>query len=83
MTINIEGLVKCIQTAAPYGKDVIELINLFRDGKYTESISKAISLVVAGNQLVKKCTEYLKQSTPILRNDMFSLAKCMVPYVKE
>ena len=83
LTINIEGLVKCIQTAAPYGKDVIELINLFRDGKYTESISKAISLVVAGNQLVKKCTEYLKQSTPILRNDMFSLAKCMVPYVKE
>lgn len=83
LTLNIEGVIKCIQEAAPYAKDVIEVINLFKDGKYSEAISKAISLVVAGNEVVKKCIEYLKQSSPILRSDVLSLAKCMIPYVKE
>lgn len=80
--LNIEGVIKCIQEAAPYAKDVMELINLVKEGKYTESVSKVISLVIAGSQVVKRCIEYIKTSNIILRNDMLALAKCLVPYLK-
>ena len=50
---NPQGLVQCLQEAAPYSKDVIEIINLVKAKDYITALSKVIKLVEAGSQLVK------------------------------
>ena len=46
---NPQGLLKCLQEAAPYAKEVIEIINLIRQKNYLAAFSKA--LVKSGSQL--------------------------------
>ena len=56
---NPQGLVQCLKEAAPYSKDVIEIIKLVRAKDYVNAIAKAIELINTGSKLVKKCIEYI------------------------
>ena len=51
---NPQGLVQCLNEAAPYSKDVIEIIKLVKAKDFETAIAKAIELISDGSQLVKK-----------------------------
>ena len=75
---NPQGLVQCLKEAAPFSKDVIEIINLVKAKDYETAIAKAIELINAGSQLVKKCIEYIATSSVSLSVNWIELGKCMM-----
>ena len=75
---NPQGLVQCLKEAAPFSKDVIEIINLVKAKDYETAIAKAIELINAGSQLVKKCIEYIVTSSVSLSANWIELGKCMM-----
>ena len=60
LMFNPQGLVQCLKEAAPYSKDVIEIINLVKAKDYINAFAKAIALIEAGSQVVKKCIQYIR-----------------------
>ena len=48
---NPQGLLKCLQEAAPYAKEVIEIINLIRQRNYVAAFGKAMALVRSAVEL--------------------------------
>ena len=75
---NPQGLVQCLKEAAPFSKDVIEIINLVKAKDYETAIAKAIELINAGSQLVKKCIQYIGSSSVSLSVNWIELGKCMM-----
>ena len=75
---NPQGLVQCLKEAAPYSKDVIEIINLIKAKDYETAIAKAIELINAGSQLVKKCIQYIVSSSVSLSVNWSALGKTLM-----
>ena len=75
---NPQGLVQCLKEAAPFSKDVIEIINLVKAKDYETAIAKAIELINAGSQLVKKCIQYIVSSSVSLSVNWIELGKCIM-----
>lgn len=55
---NPDGLLKCLQEAAPYSKDIIEIIELIKKRDFIKAVAKAMELIDSGSQLIKRCIEY-------------------------
>ena len=79
---NPQGLVQCLNEAAPYSKDVIEIIDLVKAKDYITAFSKALKLVEAGSQLVKKCVQYIKGSEVELTVNWQKLGQCLLVYAE-
>ena len=79
---NPQGLVQCLKEAAPFSKDVIEIINLVKAKDYETAIAKAIELINAGSQLVKKCIEYIVSSSVSLSVNWPALGKTLMTVVE-
>ena len=79
---NPQGLVQCLKEAAPYSKDVIEIIDLVKAKDYITAFSKALKLVEAGSQLVKKCVQYIKGSEVELTVNWQKLGQCLLVYAE-
>ena len=79
---NPQGLLKCLQEAAPYAKEVIEIINLIRQKNYLAAFSKAMALVKSGSQLIKNCIQYIKGSAVELTIDWIGLGRCLLVFGK-
>ena len=77
---NPQGLVQCLKEAAPYSKDVIEIINLIKAKDYVNAFAKALALVDAGSQLVKKCIQYIKGSAVELTVNWIALGNCLLVF---
>ena len=75
---NPQGLVQCLKEAAPYSKDVIEIIKLVRAKDYVNAIAKAIELINTGSKLVKKCIEYIRGSEVQLTVDWNALGQYLL-----
>ena len=75
---NPQGLVQCLTEAAPFSKDVIEIINLVKAKDYETAIAKAIELINAGSQLVKKCIQYIVSSSVSLSVNWSALGRCLM-----
>ena len=79
---NPQGLVQCLKEAAPYSKDVIEIINLVKAKDYINAFAKAIALIEAGSQVVKKCIQYIRGSEVELTLDWKKLGQCLIVYAQ-
>ena len=79
---NPQGLVQCLNEAAPYSKDVIEIINLVKAKDYINAFAKAIALIEAGSQVVKKCIQYIRGSEVELTLDWKKLGQCLIVYAQ-
>ena len=78
LMFNPQGLVQCLKEAAPYSKDVIEIINLVKAKDYINAFAKAIALIEAGSQVVKKCIQYIRGSEVQLTVDWNALGQCLL-----
>ena len=78
LTWNPEGLLKCLTEAAPYAKDIIELINLIKNKDYGAAFEKAIALITSESELIKRCIEYIVGSSVELTMDWYKLAECLL-----
>ena len=75
---NPQGLVQCLKEAAPFSKDVIEILHLLTAKDYEAALATAIELINAGSQLVKKCIEYIISSSVSLSVNWIELGKCIM-----
>ena len=75
---NPQGLVQCLNEAAPYSKDVIEIIKLVKAKDFETAIAKAIELISDGSQLVKKCIEYIVSSPVSLSVNWPAFGRCLM-----
>ena len=82
LMFNPQGLVQCLKEAAPYSKDVIEIINLVKAKDYINAFAKAIALIEAGSQVVKKCIQYIRGSEVELTLDWNALGQCLIVYAQ-
>ena len=82
LMFNPQGLVQCLKEAAPYSKDVIEIINLVKAKDYINAFAKAIALIEAGSQVVKKCIQYIRGSEVELTLDWKKLGQCLIVYAQ-
>ena len=82
LMFNPQGLVQCLKEAAPYSKDVIEIINLVKAKDYINAFAKAITLIEAGSQVVKKCIQYIRGSEVELTLDWKKLGQCLIVYAQ-
>ena len=80
LMFNPDGLLKCLQEAAPYAKDVVEIINLIKD--FMGAFTKAIALVNAGSELIKRCIQYIVGSEVNLTTNWPNLANCLLIYAE-
>ena len=76
LMFNPQGLVQCLKEAAPYSKDVIEIIKLVKAKDFETAISKAIELISDGSQLDIKCIEYIVSSPVSLSVNWPALGRC-------
>ena len=77
-----DGLLKCLQEAAPYAKDVVEIINLIKNKDFMGAFTKAIALVNAGSELSKRCIQYIVGSEVNLTTNWPNLANCLLIYAE-
>ena len=80
LMFNPDGLLKCLQEAAPY--DVVEIINLIKNKDFMGALTKAIALVNAGSELIKRCIQYMVGSEVNLTNNWPNLANCLLIYAE-
>lgn len=78
LQINWPGILQCLQEAAPYAPDVVQLITLIRQKKYDAAFQKAIELITKGSQVVIKCAGYIKNKRVNLTVDWKKAAECLV-----
>ena len=82
LMFNPQGLVQCLKEAAPYSKDVIEIINLVKAKDYINAFAKAIALIDAGSQVVTTCIQYIRGSEVELTLDWKKLGQCLIVYAQ-
>ena len=79
---NPDGLLKCLQEAAPYAKDVVEIINLIKNKDFMGAFTKAIALINAGSELIKRCIQYMVGTEVNLITNWPNLANCLLIYAE-
>ena len=76
LMFNPDGLLKCLEEASPVAADVRELIQLLKDKKYDQALTKTLQIWQTGSQLIKRCIGYIQLSVNLTIN-WLSLAKCI------
>ena len=82
LMFNPDGLLKCLQEAAPYAKDVVEIINSIKNKDFMGAFTKAIALVNAGSELNKRCIQYMVGTEVNLTTNWPNLANCLLIYAE-
>ena len=61
LEFDVNGLIKCINEAAPLVPDVIEIINYIKAADWAQVAIKAVELVSKGFPVVKECIAAFKK----------------------
>ena len=76
---NPQGLLKCLQEAAPAAPEVIKLIKLLKAKRWAEAFKVAVALVPKGIQIIKKCKSYILAGAAVnLTIDWMAIGKCLL-----
>ena len=66
----------------PYAKEVAEIINMIRNRDYAGALNKALALINSGNQLIKRCIQYIVGASVNLTMDWLGAAKCLLVFAE-
>ena len=77
---NADGLVKCLKETSPYAQEVIEIIDLIRRRDYGAALAKAMNLINSGNQLIKRCIQFIVGSSVNFTIDWVGLGRCLLVF---